>query len=136
MLRPVLRSSRLTQLQRSLGASTARTFATQSGDDAANPSALARIYMEDGTVLTGRSFGAHEAVEGEVSAGYDIIISNLFQVNYLKSTEPTHIFLGRLRHRYGGIPRIFDRPLVSGTDLMLDSAYDWKLWCARPQNHG
>lgn len=90
MLRPVLRSSRLAHLQRSLGASTARTLATQSGDDAAKSSALARIYMEDGTVLTGRSFGSHEAVEGEVSAGPNTINSILFQVNCsLKSAEPT-----------------------------------------------
>jgi hypothetical protein len=38
----------------------------QSGDDAAKPTALAKIYLEDGTVLTGRSFGAHRTVEGEV----------------------------------------------------------------------
>ena len=43
-----------------------RTLATQSGDDAKKPTALAKIYLEDGTVLTGRSFGSHEAVEGEV----------------------------------------------------------------------
>jgi hypothetical protein len=41
-------------------------FATQSGDDATRPTALAKIFLEDGTELTGRSFGSHEAVEGEV----------------------------------------------------------------------
>jgi hypothetical protein len=39
---------------------------TQSGNDAQPPTALARLYLEDGTVLTGRSFGCHTAVEGEV----------------------------------------------------------------------
>jgi hypothetical protein len=42
------------------------SFATYSGDDAKKPTALARIYLEDGTTLTGRSFGCHESVEGEV----------------------------------------------------------------------
>lgn len=41
-------------------------FATQSGDDANRPTALAKLHLEDGTTLTGRSFGCHEAVEGEV----------------------------------------------------------------------
>jgi hypothetical protein len=42
------------------------SFATYSGDDAKKPTALARIYLEDGTTLTGRSFGCHKSVEGEV----------------------------------------------------------------------
>lgn len=41
-------------------------FSTQSTDDAKKPTALARLYLEDGTILTGKSFGSHEAVEGEV----------------------------------------------------------------------
>lgn len=49
-----------------VGRSVLRSFATQSGDDAKKPTALAKIYLEDGTTLTGRSFGCHEAVEGEV----------------------------------------------------------------------
>jgi hypothetical protein len=38
-----------------------------SKDDAQKPTALARIYLEDGTVLTGTSFGSHTSAEGEVS---------------------------------------------------------------------
>ena len=52
-----------------------RLFATQSGDDAHRPTALAKIHLEDGTTLTGRSFGCHESVEGEV--GYDKIYFSL-----------------------------------------------------------
>ena len=44
------------------------TFATQSGDDTKKPTALAKLYLEDGTTLTGKSFGCHESVEGEVRA--------------------------------------------------------------------
>ena len=45
---------------------TSRTFATQSGDDAQPPTALAKLHLEDGTTLTARSFGCHKSVEGEV----------------------------------------------------------------------
>ena len=38
-----------------------------SKDDAEKPTAVAKIYLEDGTVLTGLSFGSHTSAEGEVS---------------------------------------------------------------------
>lgn len=41
-------------------------FSTSSGDDAKNPTALAKLHLEDGTTLFGRSFGCHKSVEGEV----------------------------------------------------------------------
>ena len=43
-----------------------RLMSTQSGDDAAPPTALAKLHLEDGTTLTGRSFGSHESTTGEV----------------------------------------------------------------------
>lgn len=46
--------------------SRAALFSTQSGDDAKRPTALAKLHLEDGTTLTGTSFGCHESVEGEV----------------------------------------------------------------------
>lgn len=46
---------------------TSRLMGTQSGDDAKPPTALAKLHLEDGTTLTGRSFGSHESVDGEVS---------------------------------------------------------------------
>lgn len=39
----------------------------QSGDDTEKPTAVARLYLEDGTVLEGISFGSHVSAEGEVS---------------------------------------------------------------------
>lgn len=45
---------------------TARAFATQSGDDAVPPTALAKLHLEDGTTLTAKSFGCHKSIEGEV----------------------------------------------------------------------
>jgi hypothetical protein len=41
-------------------------FSTQSGDDAVRPTARAKLFLEDGTAITGTSFGCHESVEGEV----------------------------------------------------------------------
>ena len=38
----------------------------QSGNDVTKPIAVARLYLEDGTVLTGKSFGSHVGAEGEV----------------------------------------------------------------------
>jgi hypothetical protein len=75
MLRPL--SSRLSSLShRSSSSSTSRLLgsnkggrfmATQSGDDAKPPTALATLYLEDGSKFVGRSFGSHEAaVDGEV----------------------------------------------------------------------
>jgi len=48
-----------------LSAST-RLMATQSGDDTQPPSAIAKLHLEDGSTLTGRSFGCHESMTGEV----------------------------------------------------------------------
>jgi hypothetical protein len=46
---------------------TRRSLATDSGDHAVKPTAVAKLHLEDGTTLIGSSFGSHEAVEGEVS---------------------------------------------------------------------
>ena len=43
-----------------------RLMSTQSTSDTVKPTALARLHLEDGTTLVGRSFGSHENVDGEV----------------------------------------------------------------------
>ena len=53
--------------QKNTAPAVTRLMATQSGDDAAPPTALAKLHLEDGTTLTGRSFGSHESIDGEVS---------------------------------------------------------------------
>jgi len=42
------------------------SMSSQSGDDTQKPTAVAKLYLEDGTVLTGISFGSHVSAEGEV----------------------------------------------------------------------
>jgi len=41
-------------------------MSTQSTDAANPPTALATLYLEDGTKMVGKSFGAHNSVDGEV----------------------------------------------------------------------
>jgi hypothetical protein len=74
-----------------LGHHRACYFATQSGDDATRPTALAKIFLEDGTELTGRSFGSHEAVEGEVRINSSRFpVCQLFlKVNRLRAHPPS-----------------------------------------------
>ena len=62
------RSLRRTTSTTTAASTHGRFLATQSGDDAAPPTALATLYLEDGSSFVGRSFGSHEAaVDGEVS---------------------------------------------------------------------
>ena len=68
-LRPLLRKSPISSRQvagEARSKATWRSMSTQSGDDAKKSPLLAKLHLEDGTVLVGRSFGSHEAVDGEV----------------------------------------------------------------------
>lgn len=93
-----------------------------SKDDAQKPTALAKIYLEDGTVLTGISFGSHTSAEGEVSlsnnnlSSYTTII-NVFKKSPLLTEHPLYLsilhnttiiviiihIIGRVRNWYGWI---------------------------------
>lgn len=71
MLRPILRTSqRLNIATSSLKSNVYKPsynfFSTQSSNDTERPTLSAKLFLEDGTVLTGKSFGCHTAVEGEV----------------------------------------------------------------------
>jgi len=65
MLRHAAKSAIQSRRARSIG-QVGRSLATQSGDDTKKPTALAKIHLEDGTTLVGKSFGCHEGAEGEV----------------------------------------------------------------------
>ena len=58
---------RAQNLARGNRVTSVRSLATASGDDTTKPTALAKLHLEDGTTFVGKSFGSHEAVEGEVS---------------------------------------------------------------------
>lgn len=56
-------------------------MSTQSGDDVKPPSALATLYLEDGSKFVGRSFGSHEAaVDGEVRIRMQFAVSVLIDI--------------------------------------------------------
>lgn len=80
MLRPMwsANSSFVSQTRRVLhnARSSSRLMATQSSGDTEPPTALATLYLEDGTKLTGKSFGCHESVEGEVSESFYNLFSH------------------------------------------------------------
>lgn len=52
--------------RKALGSQVNRLMSTQSDGSVKPPTALATLYLEDGTKMVGKSFGAHKAVEGEV----------------------------------------------------------------------
>lgn len=68
-LRPLLRQSFLGNNRRT----TQKAFSTYSKDDVFRPTQVAKLHLEDGTTLTGKSFGAPQNVEGEVCSSIDLI---------------------------------------------------------------
>ena len=81
MLRHAAKSAIQSRRARSIG-QVGRSLATQSGDDTKKPTALAKIHLEDGTTLVGKSFGCHEGAEGEVSKSI-CVESNRIESNIL-----------------------------------------------------
>ena len=80
MLRHAAKSAIQSRRARSIG-QVGRSLATQSGDDTKKPTALAKIHLEDGTTLVGKSFGCHEGAEGEVSNRF---VSNRIESNRIE----------------------------------------------------
>lgn len=156
MLRPALRPSavmrgaldataavlRSSTIARSAAATATpqRLFATQSGDDAHRPTALAKIHLEDGTTLTGRSFGCHESVEGEVvfatgMVGYpENLTDPSYQGQILTLTTP-------MVGNYGvpdrkildehGLPAFFESSRIHAAGLIVqDYSHHYSHWRA------
>jgi hypothetical protein len=144
MLRPILRTSQRLNLS---SASSLKSnaykpsynfFSTQSSNDTQRPTLSAKLFLEDGTVLTGKSFGCHTAVEGEVCymqcLCIDICccISMRKKGHHTQSLAPiTHfpilmcILLGGVHYGDDWLSRKFDRSIVSRTDLNVDATNDW-----------
>lgn len=150
MLRPLLRSStrgsasvafaRASPLSKIARSSGARLMATQSGDDTQRPSALAKIHLEDGTTLTGRSFGSHENVEGEVvfttgMVGYtESLTDPSYQGQILTMTQPMVGNYGvpdrNVMDEYG-LPKYFESNKIHATGLIVqDYSHHYSHWNA------
>lgn len=123
-----------------------RSLATRSGDDTVKPTALAKIHLEDGTTLVGKSFGSHESAEGEVCISIIRERENCTDSTRVSVHNSTYVLLfspylcnpnsGGLRHRHGRISREHDRSIISRTNLDIDDADGWQLRCSGQENDG
>ena len=151
MLRPIWRangssfihqSNVLTKETRRLifGGKSSRLFSTQSSGDTQPPSALAVLHLEDGTTLTGRSFGSHESVEGEVvfstgMVGYtESLTDPSYQGQILSLTTPMVGNYGvpnRSTLDKHGLPAFFESSKIHATGLIVqDYSHHYSHWNA------
>lgn len=118
----------------------AAAFSTQSGDDAVKPTAQAKLHLEDGTTITGTSFGCHKSVEGEVvfatgMVGYpESLTDPSYQGQILTLTTP-------MVGNYGvpdrtvlddcGLPAFFESTKIHVSGLLVqDYSYHYSHWNA------
>jgi hypothetical protein len=67
LLRPIFQHGHAKTFSKKLNrGGLSRFMSATSSNDACAPSLQATLYLEDGTKMVGRSFGAHSSVEGEV----------------------------------------------------------------------
>jgi len=142
MLRPLIRTSatKATLALQSGSRVAARSMATRSGDDARKSTAVARLHLEDGTTLTGTSFGCHESVEGEVvfstgMVGYpESLTDPSYQGQILTLTAP-------MVGNYGapsrtvideyGLPAHFESDKIHATGLLVQNySHHYSHWQA------
>lgn len=141
LLRTLRSSSLSTSISRSSGFRTGRAaLSTASGDDAKKPTALAKLHLEDGTTLTGRSFGSHEAVEGEVvfatgMVGYpENLTDPSYQGQILTLTTPMVGNYGvpdRTKIGDCGLPAYFESNKIHASGLLVqDYSHHYSHWNA------
>ncbi|KAL7554053.1 hypothetical protein ACHAWF_017438 [Thalassiosira exigua] len=118
----------------------ARFMGTQSGDDAAPPTALAKLHLEDGSTLTGRSFGCHESVDGEVvfttgMVGYpEALTDPSYQGQIITLTTPMVGNYGvpdRKKLDKFGLPAMFESYKIHASGLIVqDYSHHYSHWKA------
>ena len=113
---------------------------TQSGDDAVPPTAVAKLFLEDGTVLVGQSFGCHKAIEGEVvfatgMVGYpENLTDPSYQGQILTVTTPMVGNYGvpdrTVKDEYG-LPAYFESTKIHCAGLLVqDYSHHYSHWKA------
>jgi len=116
-------------------------MSTQSGDDVKPPSALATLYLEDGSKFVGRSFGSHEAaVDGEVvfttgMVGYpEALTDPSYQGQIITLTTPMVGNYGvpdRKKVDKFGLPAMFESYKIHASGLIVqDYAHHYSHWKA------
>eukprot|EP00934_Nitzschia_sp_Nitz4_P008454 Nitzschia sp. Nitz4//scaffold7_size249615//193132//197941//NITZ4_001201-RA/size249615-augustus-gene-0.14-mRNA-1//1//CDS//3329558514//8444//frame0 len=141
MLRPILKSA--VKTPRNLGPARVgalRSLATQSSGDTKKPVALAKLHLEDGTTLVGRSFGSHESAEGEVvfatgMVGYpENMTDPSYQGQILTCTLPMVGNYGvpdRNTMDEYGLPKFFESDKIHVNGLLVqDYSHHYSHWNA------
>ena len=126
--------------RKTAAAASARLMGTQSGDDAKPPTALATLYLEDGSKFTGRSFGCHESVEGEVvfttgMVGYpEALTDPSYQGQIITLTTPMVGNYGvpdRKKLDKFGLPYMFESNQIHAKGLIVqDYSHHYSHWKA------
>eukprot|EP00957_Ditylum_brightwellii_P063488 4819537-Ditylum_brightwellii.AAC.1 len=115
-------------------------FSTQSSGDVVRPTAKANLHLEDGTTITGTSFGCHTSVEGEVvfatgMVGYpESLTDPSYQGQILTLTSP-------MVGNYGvpnrntideyGLPAFFESTKIHAQGLLVqDYSHHYSHWNA------
>jgi len=117
-----------------------RLMSTQSGDDTKPPTALARLHLEDGSTLTGRSFGSHESISGEVvfttgMVGYpEALTDPSYQGQIITLTTPMVGNYGvpdRKKIDKFGLPAHFESYKIHASGLIVqDYSHHYSHWQA------
>lgn len=104
------------------------------------PTALATLHLEDGTSLTGKSFGSHEAIEGEVvfttgMVGYtETLTDPSYQGQMIVMTAPMVGNYGvpdRTKIDEHGLPAFFESKQIHASGLIVqDYAHHYSHWNA------
>lgn len=109
--------------QTSAAGTISRLMGTQSGDDAKPPTALARLHLEDGSTLTGRSFGSHESVSGEVKF---CVLHCAIRMPFTSSASCLHCFFVCFIHlscKYIDRQVVFTTGMVGYPEALTDPSY-------------
>jgi len=119
---------------------SSKLMSTQSNDKTETPTALATLHLEDGTSITGRSFGSHEAVEGEVvfstgMVGYpESLTDPSYQGQILSLTTPMVGNYGvpsRQAMDEFGLPEFFESKKIHASGLIVqDYSHHYSHWNA------
>eukprot|EP00557_Chaetoceros_sp_GSL56_P002692 CAMPEP_0176497948 /NCGR_PEP_ID=MMETSP0200_2-20121128/12026_1 /TAXON_ID=947934 /ORGANISM="Chaetoceros sp., Strain GSL56" /LENGTH=1504 /DNA_ID=CAMNT_0017896055 /DNA_START=98 /DNA_END=4612 /DNA_ORIENTATION=- len=108
--------------------------------DAKPPTAVAKLYLEDGSCFVGLSFGCHESVEGEVvfttgMVGYtESLTDPSYQGQILTMTQPMVGNYGvpdRTKMDEFGLPAFFESKKIHAKALIVqDYSYHYSHWNA------
>jgi len=138
-LRPLLRQSFLGR-RTTQKTTTSLAFSTYSKDDVFRPTQVAKLHLEDGTTLTGKSFGAPQNVEGEVvfttgMVGYSESLTDpSYQGQILTLTQPMVGNYGvpsRTEMDEFGLPRWFESDRIHASALLVqDYSHHYSHWNA------